>query len=220
VTADPVRDQIKHRARLAGVVLQSAAADQLAAYLDLLTRWNRRINLTSLVLDPPTDESVDRLIVEPLVAVPHLAALLEQRDPDPIAWVDIGSGGGSPAIPMKIVMPRAGLTMVESRGRKTTFLQEAVRSLSLSATAVANQRFEKWVLSRAANSVDLITLRAVRMDEPLRAAIVSVLRTDGLVAIFHAAEPGPLDSFQAMRSVHLPGTGRLTIFRPVFHVER
>src|SRR6266851_795023 len=99
------------RAANAGVTLTGHELSQLEAYYELLDRWNAKINLTAFPLDPPTDEALDRLLIEPLIAARYV-------EDSPIAWFDLGSGAGSPAIPLKILRPRARLTMVESRGKK------------------------------------------------------------------------------------------------------
>src|SRR4029450_11587640 len=105
----------------AGPPLTDELSAALAAYYELLARWNRKINLTAL--DNP-DEAIDRLLLEPVVATKQLAR------PD-VRIMDVGSGGGSPAIPMKLAAPGAALTMVEVKARKSAFLREAVRSLGL-----------------------------------------------------------------------------------------
>src|SRR5206468_1311667 len=111
----------------AGVPVGEDLADQLAAYLALLSRWNKKINLTALDVATPSDDAVDRLIVEPLAAARLLV-------PEDRTCIDVGSGGGSPAIPLKIAVPRLQMLMVESRARKAAFLNEAVRQLELSET--------------------------------------------------------------------------------------
>jgi 16S rRNA (guanine527-N7)-methyltransferase len=112
------------RASEFGLTLSQPQLAQLEAYVRLLERWNTRINLTALHLHPLSDHALDRLLLEPLVAAKHVAD-------SAISWIDLGSGGGSPAIPLKILRPRLRLTMVESVGKKAAFLREAVRTLAL-----------------------------------------------------------------------------------------
>ncbi len=168
-----VAGRIAERALLAGVVVRSPLAGRLAAYIGLLAKWNRTINLTALDVDPPSDRAIDRLIVEALVAerlVDKSAALA----------VDIGTGGGSPALPLKLARPSLTMVMVESRSRKCAFLREAVRELGLRGVDVANTRFE--LLSGRSDlraSVDLVTLRAVRLDEELWSQMKAVLKPHG-----------------------------------------
>jgi 16S rRNA (guanine527-N7)-methyltransferase len=171
-------DQLARRASLAGMTLSAALAAQLEAYCRLLAHWNGRINLTALPLDPMTDQAIDRLLIEPLAAARHLST-------DAPVWFDLGSGGGSPAIPMKLARPAGLLTMVESKERKAAFLREAVRVLHLDNTSVEGQRIEALAADNALEgTVDLITIRAVRLDPILFGAIRALLRFRGQVLLF------------------------------------
>ena len=109
------------------------------AYTDpkLLAQWNARINLTALPLDPPTDETFDRLLVEPLAASRQIPTHT------PNVWFDLGSGGGSPAIPLKIARPALRLTMIDSKERNGAFLREVIRTLGLADSVVQTARFEE-----------------------------------------------------------------------------
>lgn len=165
---------LHRRATRIGLTIPADRVEQLFGYFELLRRWNATINLTALELDPPTDETLDRLLIEPLA----VAARLE--DSDDGIWFDLGSGGGSPAVPMKIVLSRLQLTMVESKTRKAAFLREAVRALHLDGTAVENVRFETLRdRSDLAGSAGLITVRAVRVDPALLALASWLLRAGG-----------------------------------------
>ena len=170
-----VADRIVRRANRARLEIDSPLLDALAAYVDLLMRWNRRINLTALTAD---DDGIDRLVVEPLVAA--------QRLPRPDAVVtDIGSGGGSPAVPMKLAAPSVRLRMVESRTRKAAFLREVVRRLALQETTVAACRFEELAdREEFAAQSDVVSVRAVRTGARMLGRIEPLLRTDGTVFLF------------------------------------
>lgn len=149
-------------------------------YLDLLTVWNRRINLTALSLVPPVpDSSLDRLIVEPLRAAPWI--------PNGSKWADLGSGGGSPAIPLKIVRPDAALHLVESRERKCAFLRHAIRNLRLMPATVHCARFEDLAAEGVAGGIldlDVVTIRAVRVDATLLDRVARCLRPGGRLVLF------------------------------------
>jgi 16S rRNA (guanine527-N7)-methyltransferase len=173
--------------------------DPLEAYFRLLTQWNAKINLTALPLDAPTDETFDRLLVEPIAA--------SRRIKDARAtWLDLGSGGGSPAIPLKIARPALALTMVESRERKSAFLREAVRSLNLTNTTVVTARFEDLVSDASyCASADLVTVRAVKADDGLFEAAGGLLRSGGNLLLFrpaHSASSDP-DGFRQLETVQL-----------------
>ena len=192
------QDHLIARARRAEIDLSGASLVQLERYWTLLARWNRTINLTSLSLDEVTDHALDRLLVEPLCAAPLVPA-------GSVRWYDLGSGGGSPAIPMKILRPDAVLAMVESRERKAAFLREAVRSLRLAHATVDARRFEDVSVEAAAtgapSAVDLVTIRAVRFDDRVARACWKLLRPEGQLIIFSAIPPVDAAPFQFVRSV-------------------
>ena len=137
--------------------------------------WNRRINLTSLPLgDRISASTVDKLIVEPLLAA--------QLFPKSVGnWLDLGTGGGSPAIPLRLAMRSGSLTMIESRERKCAFLREVVRSLALERTRALSLRFEAIGVDERA---DVVTLRAVRVDAALADLLARLIVTGGQLFCF------------------------------------
>jgi len=172
------RHRLIDRAAAAGIPLTDATAQRLQEYFSLLARWNATINLTSLPLAGTAHEAVDRLFIEPLVVARHLEDV-------PLRWIDLGSGGGSPAIPIKIYRPRLRLTMVESRLRKTSFLREAIRALALDDAAVENLRFENLAGNEELHGgVDLITARGVRVGAQLLSVCRALLTPSGRLVMF------------------------------------
>lgn len=155
VTMQETRRRVERRLRKAGLETSQQTVDQLAEYLLLLERWNARMNLTAL--DRP-DDAVDRLLVEPMLAAREIA-------PGATSLIDIGSGGGSPALPLKVARPDLSLTMVEAKTRKSVFLREVVRHLGLTNCQVETVRFEQ-LLSRPAflEAMDVLSIRAVRVE--------------------------------------------------------
>jgi len=167
------------RASKAGIRVTDELSSGLTAYYELLARWNRKINLTGLT-DP--DEAIDRLLLEPLVAVRHLPSQTSQL-------LDIGSGGGSPAIPMKLAAPGLELTMVEVKARKSAFLREAIRELDLNATNVENARYEE-LLTRPElhDRHDVVSIRAVRVDPRALVTLQAFLRPRGTIMLFRGPD--------------------------------
>ena len=169
------RTRLTRRAAKSGVFLPEALVDQLQAYYDLLARWNRKINLTALE-DP--DEAIDRLLLEPLVASRHVVN--GQR-----RLMDIGSGGGSPAIPLKLAHPSLDLTMVEVKARKSAFLREAVRHLGLRDTRVETARYEE-LLARPDlhEAFQVMSMRAVRVEGQVLRTLQAFLAPGGQLLLF------------------------------------
>jgi len=173
-----VRDKLARRAQRAGVSFAPSVAEGLAAYFELLQKWNRKVSLTALPVEDAGDEAIDRLLIEPALAARSLPT------PDS-SIIDVGSGGGSPAIPLRLVAPGTSLRMVESKTRKAAFLREAARVLELERTEVDAVRFEE-LLARPElhETMDVVTLRAVKVEPKTLAALQSFLRLGGLLFLF------------------------------------
>ena len=200
-------------------------AERLGAYVDLLRRWNAKLNLTRLDRD---DAGLARLVIEPLAAIPYLPAqgLL----------VDIGSGGGSPAIPVKLAAPGLALRMIEARTRKAAFLREAVRHLGLDRTDVFAERYEALLRRRdLQNAHDALVVRGVHLDAEVLRRLQAFVAPGGTLLLFRGPEPtatwtDAAPSLLLEAAVPLGGTSgsRLIVLRRrpvespesrVFHVE-
>ena len=204
MTSREFHERLSRCASRADVSLSGPVVEQLEAYYRLLARWNNKVNLTALQLEEFDDQTVDRLLVEPLAAARFVLD-------SPLTWFDLGSGGGSPAVPLKIVRPAARLTMVESKTRKVAFLREAVRMLGLANTSVENARFEEVAArARTGGEAELVTVRAVKTDEMLFGVARALLREGGRFVLFRsnsstiAAPPG----FQILETARLVKSGK------------
>jgi 16S rRNA (guanine527-N7)-methyltransferase len=185
------RDRLRRRAKRAFVDLTPELAEALERYFTLLTRWNAKINLTSFKLEPNgDDEAIDRLLIEPVVAARHVAPLA-------LTAIDIGSGGGSPALPLSLACPRLSLRMVESKTRKAVFLREAIRELELPRVTVETSRFEE-LLTRPElhEGLDLVTIRAVRVEPRTLVSLQAFLKPGGHLFLFRG--PGGADVAESL----------------------
>lgn len=176
------RERLKRRAKAVGISIEPLLVEGLETYYQLLTKWNAKINLTAYRLVPEgDDEAIDRLIIEPVVAaryIPENARTL----------LDAGSGGGSPAIPLKLASPNLALRMVEVKTRKGVFLREAIRTLGLRDAEVETSRFEE-LLPRAElhETLDLVSIRAVRIETRTLNTLQAFLRPGGKLLLFRGA---------------------------------
>ena len=169
------RTRLLRRASKAGLFLADDLIGALTSYYELLSKWNRKINLTSL--ENP-DEAIDRLLLEPVAAARHVS------DISP-AVMDIGSGGGSPAIPMKLSLSSSSVTMVEVKARKSAFLREAVRALALGSATVETARYEE-LLTRPEmhEAFNVLSLRAVRVEPRTLLTLQAFVKPGGSVFLF------------------------------------
>jgi 16S rRNA (guanine527-N7)-methyltransferase len=172
------REKLAKRARKAGLSPSQDVNIGLEAYFAILGKWNEKVSLTSLPVAEAGDEAIDRLLIEPLLAAKYLPS------GTPLV-IDIGSGGGSPAVPLKVAAPGIGLVMVESKTRKAAFLRDVVRQLGLDRTSVAAARFEALVArAEIAGSADVVTLRAVRVEQKTLTALQRLLKPGGALLLF------------------------------------
>ena len=181
MTSRDFQERLQRRARRAGVTIAPLLGERLETYYRLLATWNQRINLTGLNLAEPTPDALDRLLVEPVVAARHAPAGTHQI-------IDIGSGGGSPAIPFTLATGSNRLLLVESKTRKSVFLREALRALELGASEVVSSRYEE-LLSRPDlhETHDLLTIRAVRIEPRVLMSLQAFVKPAGQLFLFRGS---------------------------------
>lgn len=190
------QDRLGRRIRRAGITLDSQITSRLSRYFELLAAWNGKINLTGFDLTDPAPEAIDKLFVEPLLAVKHIS-------PDAVRMIDIGSGGGSPAIPMLIASPQLQLLLVEAKIRKSVFLKEALRGLGLTGE-VATARYEELLTRPDLHEAhDLLTIRAVRLEPRVLMSLQAFVKPEGDLFLFRSdSNPGPITPPLMLSSAH------------------
>jgi 16S rRNA (guanine527-N7)-methyltransferase len=150
----------------------------ISMYIDILQRWNARINLTAI---RDEKEIVTRHFGESLFAAAHLFPTPQSKAPSkapaPTA-ADVGSGAGFPGIPIKLWAPQIALTLIESNQKKTTFLREVVRRLTLTNVNIQNARAED-----VPAKFDLVTLRAVEQFKKILPVSANLLAPSGRLAL-------------------------------------
>jgi 16S rRNA (guanine527-N7)-methyltransferase len=181
VNSSDFQERLEQRARLAGVTVDSELSGRLEVYFRLLVAWNQRINLTGLDLRDPGPAVLDRILVEPLAAARYVP-------PGTASMIDIGSGGGSPGIPLALAVPGVHLRMVESRTRKSVFLREAARAVGLQSAEVFTARYEDLMSDAALRDVhDVLTVRAVRLDVAGFTRLQTFVRPGGQLFLFRGS---------------------------------
>lgn len=190
--------------------LSAAQLAQISTYIDILFRWNRKLNLTA-VRRP--EEIVTRHFGESLFAARRLfpSPLVEET------VIDVGSGAGFPGLPLKIYAPQLRLTLVESQARKATFLKEVARALELRDVEVIAGRAEEL---EARGQV--VTLRAVeRYQRVLPVAARLVVPTGRLALLVGAAQAADaaklLPGFRFQPAVPIPLSARRILLVGVNH---
>ncbi len=132
--------------------VSGAQIKQLYAHYQLLERWNRKMNLTTVKSGP---EMVLRHYCESLFFGAHIPG-------EAASIADIGSGAGFPGVPIAILKPTCKVSLVESNQRKAVFLKEAIRELSnvsvLARRAEEVSKSFEWIVSRAVDPEAVVAL--------------------------------------------------------------
>lgn len=131
-------DELLHGVKQLGIEIDPARQVKLLAYLELLIKWNKAYNLTA-VRDP--DEMVSRHLLDSLSVVSFVAEGGNN-------WLDVGSGGGMPGIPLAIMFPQLHFTVLDSNGKKTRFLTQVKIELQLNNLDVVHSRIEDFKVER------------------------------------------------------------------------
>jgi 16S rRNA (guanine527-N7)-methyltransferase len=160
----------------------------ISTYIDILQRWNARINLTAIRTE---EEIVTRHFGEslfgarclfPIAAHGEVDAFVRQPERgSEIRVADLGSGAGFPGLPMKLWAPEISLTLIESNQKKVTFLREVARALTLTDIDIQNIRAEDLGPDQ---TFDLVTLRAVERFAAVLPTAAALVAPSGRLALF------------------------------------
>ncbi|MGH8382829.1 16S rRNA (guanine(527)-N(7))-methyltransferase RsmG [Pseudomonas sp.] len=201
-------EELSTGARQLGVELSEAQHAQLLAYLALLIKWNKAYNLTA-VRNP--DEMVSRHLLDSLSVMPFIHS---ER------WLDVGSGGGMPGIPLAILHPEKQVTVLDSNGKKTRFLTQVKLELKLENLTVIHKRVEEFqpqqpfsgIVSRAFSSMENFTnwTRHLGDEQTQWLAMKGLHPADELVAL---PADFRVDSEQALTVPGCQGQRHLLILR-------
>jgi 16S rRNA (guanine527-N7)-methyltransferase len=171
------RELLTSGAKELGVPLSVEQADKVFIYLQELKKWNRKINLTAISDDR---DAVIKHVLDSLSYIKGFHPSEETR------LLDMGSGAGFPAIPIKIAFPAVSITLVESIKKKASFLRHIIRTLKLTGTEVRDMRTEELPDSDTA-VYNVVTARAFAEIARALAAASLLLTPEGIVVLSRGA---------------------------------
>ena len=175
-------------------------AHRLLGYLALLEKWNTRINLTA-----STDWSaLGWLFEEALWAARFYPSA-------PVTHLDVGSGAGFPAVPLRILRPAMRLHLVESRGKRAAFLATVAADLRLEGTEVVCARVEEFLRGPAVPAFDIVSCKGLKLSAEAVDLLLAASRPTTQLWLFHGRTL-PLEhaararaALRRLRQEHLPG---------------
>lgn len=171
---EPIPCDAEAREMLARLGIEVTPEEEalLARYLGMLFVTNERFNLTRI----DRESAWKRHVVDSLTLLAPLESLAEVA-----RGIDVGSGGGLPAIPLAITRRDISWTLIESTGKKARFLEAVARRLGLSNVKVVQSRAETAARSTLRESFDVATSRAVGALSDLAVWSVPFLRIGGVM---------------------------------------
>lgn len=177
-------------ARELGLAIEEVQAEQFLRYLTHLIEWNRVINLTAIV-DP------NEIIIKHFVD--SLAVLVTTDFTDKSLVLDVGSGGGFPGIPIKIMKSGVRMVLVEPVQKKCSFLNSVVGLLKLQDVSIFNGTIEQYAQWPLRQLIDTVVIRALKCEE-IQMHIPALLAPKGKVVLYRTC---PINNEEMWEDFHL-----------------
>jgi 16S rRNA (guanine527-N7)-methyltransferase len=172
-----LREFVISSARELGLTIGESHAEQFMRYLAHLIEWNKVINLTAII-DPK------KIIIKHFVD--SLVALVATSFPKNNMVLDVGSGGGFPGIPLKIVRSDLRLTLVEPVQKKCSFLNSVIGLLKLHDVSTFDGTIEQYAMRPIGRVIDTVVVRALKFEE-IKRHLSAFLISKGKVVLYRTS---------------------------------
>jgi 16S rRNA (guanine527-N7)-methyltransferase len=189
IGSKPWLEIVMDGARQLGVTVTVPAAQALAGHAGALLQWNRKTNLTAIT---GAFEVAVKHMVDSLAPVPWIAPGGR--------LLDIGSGGGFPGIPLKILLPLLDVTLIDAVRRKVSFLQHVIRAVNLSGIRAIHVRAQELAAPGQGVTFDVIISRALTSIDDFIPMALPLLAPGGMIlAMRGKTTPQDLDAVRTLR---------------------
>ena len=164
-------------ARELGLTISESHAEQFVRYLTHLITWNKTINITAII---DSKEIITKHFVD------SLTALVSTNFRQDSIVLDVGSGGGFPGIPLKIIRSDIQLTLVEPVQKKCSFLNSVIGLLQLRGVSTFAGTIEQYAKQALTQSIDAVVVRALKFDD-IQKHIPALLAEKGKVILYRTS---------------------------------
>ena len=151
-----------------GIELSTQQLQQFETYANMLVEWNQKMNLTAIT---DIDEIYEKHFLDSIL--PSFDVELKG------SFCDVGAGAGFPSIPLKIVYPELEVTIVETLGKRITFLDALCKALDLHGMNLVHARAEDYAKEHR-ESFDVVSARAVANLTMLSELCIPLVKKDGI----------------------------------------
>jgi len=171
---DALDKQLEQGMRALGLEASSEVRERLLRHLELLEKWNRVHNLTSI---RDSQKAVSVHLLDSLAVAPYLNGK---------RLLDAGSGAGYPGIPIALLRPEIQVHLLDSNHKKCAFLRQAVADLGLRNVQVVCERLESW---RPLERFDCVVSRALAEIAEIIGLVQHLLAPGGVIAAMKGLHP-------------------------------
>ena len=166
-----MKEYLLTKSRAMGIEMTLPQAEKLVRYHEMLIAANREMNLTRVSEDFP--EAADRNYLDSLTLLSRLG--------NPETLVDVGTGAGFPGVPVSILRPDIRVTLMDSLGKRTAFLNDVIQALDLNAECVLSRAEDAAKLPLYRDAFDAATARAVAETNVLAEWLLPFVKPGGRV---------------------------------------
>jgi len=162
--------------------LSDLQIERLLDYIDLLSKWNKVYNLTSI---NDKNQMLILHLFDSLSVLNKINSLSSQLN-HPLRIIDVGTGGGLPGIPLSICLPEVNFTLLDARDKKIRFLQQVISQLKLDNVKPVHSRAEKYI---ADPEFDIVITRAFSSINDMLGICSHLCHTSGSFLAMKGKEP-------------------------------
>jgi len=180
-------NDLKNMASNEGIVLDDKQLNQFQKYYELLVEWNSFMNLTAIT---EFDEVIVKHFLDSILLVKANKTDVIDRalSGEKVTLVDVGTGAGFPAVPIKIAFPSIKVTLIDSLNKRIKFLNEVINVLDLEDIEAVHSRAEEGAMGKYRESFDIAVSRAVANLSTLSEYCLPYVKVGGVFVAYKSEE--------------------------------